>query len=88
MTRIQTKRPRLRLTPEAYRELCRQVLERDGWRCQSCGRMGNLQVHHIQWRSKMGGDEEDNLITLCENCHSSYHGASATHDDRLYSRIE
>lgn len=73
MTRIQTKRPRLRLTPEVYRELCRQVLERDGWRCQLCGSMENLQVHHVKWRSQLGDDSEQNLITLCSSCHRSCH---------------
>jgi hypothetical protein len=61
LTGIRTNRPR-RLDPEAYRQLCREVLERDGWRCQSCGQMGNLQVHHIQWRSRLGNDTAENLI--------------------------
>ena len=73
MTRIQTKRPRLMLAPEAYRELCRQVLERDRWRCQSCGSSENLQVHHVKWRSQLGDDSEQNLITLCSSCHRSCH---------------
>src|ERR1019366_6120476 len=34
MTGIRARRPRLRLDPETYRELCREVLERDDWRCQ------------------------------------------------------
>jgi hypothetical protein len=46
-------------------QLPRQVLERDGWRCQVCGSMQNLQVHHLRFRSHSGGDEEQNLITLC-----------------------
>ncbi|MFI5095626.1 MAG: HNH endonuclease [Candidatus Acidiferrales bacterium] len=50
-------------------------MERDGWRCQSCGRMEGLQVHHIRWRSRLGGDEKENLITLCSDCHQSSHGA-------------
>ena len=32
------KRPRLRLEPEAYRQLIREVLARNGWRCQDCGK--------------------------------------------------
>ena len=45
MNAIRLKSPRLRLDSESYRELHRQVLERDGWRCQFCGNMQNLQVH-------------------------------------------
>jgi 5-methylcytosine-specific restriction endonuclease McrA len=51
------------------------VLRRDSWRCQVCGSMTNLEVHHKQFRSHSGEDQEDNLITLCFNCHSSLHRA-------------
>jgi len=49
------------------------VLRRDGWRCQFCGSLTNLEVHHQQFRSHSGEDEEDNLITLCNGCHSTAH---------------
>src|ERR1700730_9090735 len=66
---MRAKRPRLRLDAEAYRQLWREVLERDGWRCQSGGRMEDLQVHHIQPRSRLGDDTEVNLVILCAKCH-------------------
>jgi cytochrome c553 len=31
--------------------------------------MQHLQVHHLKFRSQSGGDEEQNLITLCAECH-------------------
>ena len=37
MKRIPAKNLRLRLDANSYHELHRQVLERDGWRCQVCG---------------------------------------------------
>ena len=67
------KRPRLHLDSEAYQQLCQQVLQRDGWRCQQCGSRTNLQVHHIQVRSQSGDDSEENLITLCADCHAHHH---------------
>ena len=70
---IRGKTPRLRLDPKSYRELHRQVLERDGWRCQDCGSMQHLQVHHLEFRSQSGDDEEQNLITLCAGCHEHLH---------------
>jgi 5-methylcytosine-specific restriction endonuclease McrA len=73
MNAIRLKSPRLRLDSESYRELHRQVLERDGWRCQFCGSMQNLQVHHLKFRSQSGGDVEQNLITLCAECHAGMH---------------
>jgi 5-methylcytosine-specific restriction endonuclease McrA len=59
--------------PEAYRKLCREVLERDSWRCQSCGRMEDLQVHHIQPRNRLGDDTAENLVALCARCHQAAH---------------
>ena len=73
MNKISSKSPRLRLDATSYRELQRQVLRRDGWRCQFCGSMQNLQVHHLKFRSQSGGDEEQNLITLCAECHARAH---------------
>ena len=73
MTRLLPRRPRLRLDPDSYRHLCQQVLERDAWRCQSCGRSTDLQIHHIHPRSRFGDDTEQNLITLCATCHRDAH---------------
>jgi 5-methylcytosine-specific restriction endonuclease McrA len=73
MNATRRKSPRLRLDSESYRKLYRQVLERDGWRCQICGSMQQLQVHHLKFRSQSGGDEEQNLITLCAECHLRIH---------------
>jgi 5-methylcytosine-specific restriction endonuclease McrA len=71
--KIPAKSPRLRLDSTNYGELHRQVLERDGWRCQACGSMQNLQVHHLKFRSHSGSDIEQNLITLCAQCHARIH---------------
>jgi len=65
--------PRFRLDRESYEQLRRQVLRRDCWRCQSCGTMSNLEVHHKEFRSQSGDDTEENLITLCATCHSVIH---------------
>lgn len=45
MTAIRSKHLRVRLSREGYRELHRQVPQRDGWRCQIFGRSQYLQVH-------------------------------------------
>jgi len=67
------KRPRLRLDSELYEELRNQVLRRDGWRCQACGTMSNLEVHHQEFRSQAGDDSGENLVTLCASCHGQAH---------------
>ena len=51
------------------------VLFRDGHICQYCkGKKKDkiLNVHHIESRHT-GGDAPNNLITLCETCHTGYH---------------
>jgi len=73
MIPIGAKPGRLRLDPEAYESLRQQVLRRDGWRCQSCGAMAKLEVHHQEFRSHSGHDAEENLITLCNSCHGAVH---------------
>ena len=67
--------PRLRLDAASYERLWQQVLRRDGWRCQSCGTMSNLEVHNKEFRSRLGDDSEANLITLCAVCHAKAHRA-------------
>ena len=77
MNRTPPKQPRLRLDPMLYERLREQVLRRDSWRCQCCGTRSNLEVHHKEFRSKGGDDSEENLITLCAECHSILHRRSS-----------
>ena len=50
------------------------VLNRDSYKCQHCGKKNcRLEVHHITYRSNGGTDDENNLITLCKDCHDSVH---------------
>ena len=74
MEMIRPKPAKLRLDPLSYESLRQQILRRDSWRCQSCGTMSNLEVHHRQFRTHSGADSEENLITLCATCHARVHG--------------
>ncbi len=61
----------------------KQVLERDGYRCRTCGADGDefvLHVHHIRPFREYGyvpgqnenyliANQTDNLVTLCASCH-------------------
>ena len=54
------------------------ILFRDGHECQCChGKSKDpiLNVHHIESR-RTGGDAPNNLITLCETCHTGYHNGT------------
>jgi 5-methylcytosine-specific restriction endonuclease McrA len=70
---MKANRWRLKLSTALYRRLWRTVLERDGWRCQGCGSLRHLEVHHFMLRSQLGADADTNLITLCANCHRHIH---------------
>ncbi len=70
---IRPKAAPSRLDPVSYEGLRQQILRRDSWRCQSCGTMSNLEVHHREFRSHSGADSEENLITLCTGCHAIAH---------------
>ena len=67
-----------------------RILYRDNFTCQCCGEFhayinehgviipiddGNLNVHHIIPVSEGGGNEPENLTTLCVKCHRKIHNA-------------
>lgn len=48
------------------------VFARDNYTCQVCGKSKGkiLQTHHIVYRSNGGTNRADNLITVCNDCHT------------------
>lgn len=63
--------------PENWDEIRRKVFVRDDHQCQRCGTKrgeSELHAHHQTPISKGGGHDLDNLITLCQGCHSKEHG--------------
>lgn len=64
--------------------LRKRVFERSGPQCQKCGydNANILQCHHILPKKSGGGDEIENLMLLCPNCHCEIHqGDSRTLED-------
>lgn len=45
------------------------ILERDNYECQNCQSDSNLEVHHIIPISDGGNKDDNNLCTLCFDCH-------------------
>lgn len=60
-----------------YKEFVRRVFERDNYSCRCCGdnKGHNLNAHHIINYSENEElrTDENNGITLCETCHTSFH---------------
>ena len=64
-----------------------RILYRDNFTCQKCGQFkaalseygiplpvdNGLEIHHIIPVSQGGGDEPENLTTLCHDCHLEEH---------------
>ncbi len=54
-----------------------EIMERDGWFCQSCGKKDGvaLNVHHAYYESGKAPWEypSECLITYCEDCHTKRH---------------
>lgn len=60
-----------------YSSRRKAVLHRDNYTCQCCGKKNcQLQTHHIIFRSQGGTDDEDNMITLCKECHKGVHAGT------------
>jgi 5-methylcytosine-specific restriction endonuclease McrA len=74
MSQLRQKMPRMKLSSAEYQELRVQVLKRDGWCCQICGKLKDLHVYHLKSRSDLGGDTTRNPITLYSgSCHRRSH---------------
>lgn len=59
------------------------VLHRDNYTCQCCGKKNcQLQTHHIIYRSHGGSDDENNMITLCKECHKGVHDGTIVLDKK------
>lgn len=61
--------------PSDWREKARGIRSRDNDTCVTCGRMApGFDVHHIVYLSNLGTNRQENLVTLCRQCHEEEHG--------------
>lgn len=66
------------LKSEQYRKLRGRVLFRDFGMCQAivngkkCGSKIGVEVHHLTY-ARFGNEHINDLITLCERCHTAIH---------------
>jgi 5-methylcytosine-specific restriction endonuclease McrA len=71
---------------EWTQELKQGIRERDNYACQLCGKLQEDKeahvVHHIDVNKKHNKDE--NLVTLCRNCHGKVHGKKKKEYWKLY----
>lgn len=77
--------PHDRKIPDSVRV---QVLERDGFKCTSCGWSRDqihaddprkmLELHHVVQHKDRGDNTAENLITLCNVCHDKVHASTSS----------
>lgn len=61
------------LNREEWRQIRKAILIRDDYACLRCEKKSKsgkgLSIHHIVPRDDDGGNNYENLITLCHSCH-------------------
>lgn len=40
--------------------------------CAVCGKVAT-QLHHVEYKSRCGKDNPENLLPVCSECHASHH---------------
>ena len=69
-------RVKLKRKSKAWKQLVKDVFERDKYQCQICDSKflhHMLAPHHIKSFGSGGSDEKNNLIPLCASCHFKIH---------------
>ena len=62
------------LQTDVWKEIRRQIWERDGHKCTICGTGENITVHHHRYPAMAWGTEKpETLITVCDKCHAEIH---------------
>lgn len=65
------------LITEEWKNKRKEILQRDGFTCCSCGAFGKtLNVHHLSYEKdrEYWDYPNSNFVTLCKDCHSKLHG--------------
>ncbi len=56
----------------------RLVFHEAGYKCTNpvCRGILTIEIHHLEYVSKDGSNDPDNLLPLCPNCHTLHHHGS------------
>ena len=49
-----------------------QAIRDAGYKCEQCGSMNRLEVHHLNYQN-LGNEGDDDLVMLCRKCHEGWH---------------
>lgn len=76
-------------TSAIYKHWRKSILERDNFTCKICNSTSSLEVHHISNFHKHVDlrFEEKNSITLCKNCHTTFHSKFGNKDNSYFQLV-
>lgn len=60
------------LQTKEFDRIRQRVFQRDNYKCVVCGSTESIQPHHLTYRN-IYHENLDDLITLCQRCHSIHH---------------
>lgn len=61
------------LKSEKWAEIKKRLFKKRGKKCEKCGKINILHIHHLTYRNIFNEKDED-LIILCNLCHEKAHG--------------
>jgi hypothetical protein len=71
-------------------KLALEVYDRSGRKCEECGEVNDLTIHHIDGNGRHNqekglpmNNDADNLKVLCRSCHGRIHGKQGAEKRRL-----
>lgn len=63
-----------------------EILKRDKHKCKICGYFGpHVNVHHLKYTGNAWDAPNEDLITLCKDCHKTTHKPEL--NDKKYDRM-
>lgn len=65
--------------------LIQTVRKRDGYQCNLCTSMENIEIHHID--RDQNNNDLNNLILLCLNCHKQTHAQIRKQNNEKLNRL-
>lgn len=64
------------------------IMQRDNFTCRFCGdNESTLNVHHLSYSANPWDTPDDELITICEDCHQYEHDNRKNIEDQLISTL-
>jgi len=61
------------LQSDHWKKVSKLRKELDWWKCVLCSSKNKLNAHHRSYENRWTDAEINDLITLCNNCHSKFH---------------